>query len=254
MKYNLYIKTFSETYNILDINEKELSRIIEVYKFGKKSVFIQGKKYGFEKLMEIQIFTFDHPHIKSAEEIMKVCRDQDLFGRGYLGWNEWVPEKVLNNLGKRITEDHINDDFGYLKDIRLEGAAPDNFVDPERIDEIQTIKNKKFDFTKLTALLKELNVAYANGLFLSIPLLVRAITDHIPPVFSKSDFNDLSGSYGTRSFKDSMINLNKSSRKIADSFLHTQIRAKESLPNQTQINFKHDLDVLLQEIVRVNKI
>ena len=48
--------------------------------------------------------------------------------------------------------------------------------------------------------------------------------------------------------------LDKSSRKIADSFLHTQIRKHESaLPTFTQINFKHDLDVLLQEIVRVIK-
>ena len=45
--------------------------------------------------------------------------------------------------------------------------------------------------------------------------------------------------------------LEKSSRKIADSYLHTQIRKNESsLPTETQINFKNDLDVLLQEIER----
>jgi hypothetical protein len=50
-----------------------------------------------------------------------------------------------------------------------------------------------------------------------------------------------------------MTNLDKSSRKIADSYLHTHIRNKETLPNKTQINFKYDLDVLLQEIVRANR-
>lgn len=253
MKYNLYLKTHNETYNILDINESELGRVIDVYKYGNKSIFIKGKKYWFEDLLEIQIFTFEHPKIKNAQEILKICREQNLFGRGYLGLNEWVPTNVLEKLGKRITDDYINDDFGYLQDVRIEGVKSDNFVEPKRIDEIQNIQNTSFDFTKVIALLKELNIAYANGLFLTIPLLVRAFIDHIPPIFNKSDFNEISGSYGTRSFKDSMINLNKSSRKIADSFLHTQIRAQESLPNQTQINFKHDLDVLLQEIVRINK-
>lgn len=205
-------------------------------------------------MLEIQIITFDHPKIKNAEEILKICSDQNLFGRSHLGWSEWVPTNVLEKLGEKVTDKYIKDDFGYLKDVRIEGVKSDNFVDPKRIDEIQNIQNKSFDFTKLVALLKELNIAYANGLFLTIPLLVRSVIDHIPPVFEKLDFNRLSGSYGTRSFKDSMINLNKSSRKNADSVLHTQIRAKESLPNQTQINFKHDLDVLLQEIVRANKI
>lgn len=84
-------------------------------------------------------------------------------------------------------------------------------------------------------------------------MIVRAIIDHIPPVFGKSNFAEVCGGYGTKSFRDSMNNLDKSSRKIADAYLHTPIRAKEVLPNRTQVNFKHDLDVLLQEIERVNK-
>jgi len=51
-----------------------------------------------------------------------------------------------------------------------------------------------------------------------------------------------------------MTHLDKSSRKIADAFLHTHIRNKEVLPNKTQVNFSRDLDVLLGEIVRILKI
>ena len=42
-------------------------------------------------------------------------------------------------------------------------------------------------------------------------------------------------------------------RNISDSFLHSQIRQKEVLPNSTQVDCKQDLDVLLSEVVRVLK-
>ena len=50
-----------------------------------------------------------------------------------------------------------------------------------------------------------------------------------------------------------MEHLQNSSRKIADSNLHTLIRGKESLPSQIQVNFSNDVDVLLAEIIRVLK-
>jgi hypothetical protein len=111
----------------------------------------------------------------------------------------------------------------------------------------------QFDFVKLVQFLKELNVAHSTQSLLSIPMLVRAIIDHVPPIFDKSNFADVCGSHGSRSFKDSMNNLDKSSRKIADSYLHTPIRIRENLPTPVQVNFRHDLDVLLQEIVRIVK-
>ena len=38
------------------------------------------------------------------------------------------------------------------------------------------------------------------------------------------------------------------SRFLADSYLHQQVRANESLPNETQVDFRSGLDVLLGEI------
>jgi hypothetical protein len=35
--------------------------------------------------------------------------------------------------------------------------------------------------------------------------------------------------------------------------LHYQIRKSETLPNETQIGFSNDIDVLLSEIVRILK-
>lgn len=125
------------------------------------------------------------------------------------------------------------------------------FVNEERIKELEVLKSDKFDFTKLIRLCEEINISYASKCFYSTSILTRVIMDHIPPLFEKSDFSEVTKTYGTRSFRDSMINLNKSSRKIADAFLHTKIRKKETTLNCTQVDFRSDLDVLLGEIVRV---
>ncbi len=50
--------------------------------------------------------------------------------------------------------------------------------------------------------------------------------------------------------KKSMLHLNNSLRSIADSYLHQQIRNKETLPNATQVSFQQDMDRLLEEIIR----
>ena len=85
-------------------------------------------------------------------------------------------------------------------------------------------------------------------------MLVRAIIDHVPPIFNCKNFSEVGNNYaGSKSFKDAMIHLDKSSRKIADQYLHGQIRSSEVLPNATQVNFSTDLDFLLGEIVRILK-
>ena len=48
-----------------------------------------------------------------------------------------------------------------------------------------------------------------------------------------------------------MKHLNNSLKNIANSYLHIQIREKEILPTEKQVNFSPDLDLLLSEIVRI---
>ena len=127
------------------------------------------------------------------------------------------------------------------------------YVNSTRIEELQKVKSSSFDLTKLIQMCVELNICSERDALLAVPLLVRGILDHVPPIFGKQNFGEVANNYGSKSFKDSMSHLENSSRKIADSYLHLHIRAKESLPNQTQIDFSRDLDVLLQEIVRLLK-
>jgi hypothetical protein len=127
------------------------------------------------------------------------------------------------------------------------------FVNIDRIDELRNISNPNFDFSKLISYCEEVNICYQNECYLAVAMLIRAIIDHIPPIFNANDFQNVYSQYGTKSFKEQMMHLDKSSRKIADSYLHGHIRNKESLPNQTQVNFSQDIDVLLAEICRRTK-
>lgn len=128
-----------------------------------------------------------------------------------------------------------------------------SFVNNDRINELGQIKNDNFDLLKVIQYCKELNLAFSNEMYLSTGMIVRSLMDHIPPIFKKNTFKELASNYGTKSFQDSMKNLENSSRKIADSFLHTHIRKKEILPNSTQVDFSNDIDVLLGEICRLLK-
>lgn len=129
-----------------------------------------------------------------------------------------------------------------------------DYVDSQRIEELKGIVNQKFDLTRLIKLCEEINVAYQNDCYMSIAMVMRAIIDHIPPIFNASSFSEVINNYsGSRSFKDSMKLLQRSLRNVADSHLHVQIRRRETLPNFTQVNFKADLDLLLSEIVRLLK-
>lgn len=126
-----------------------------------------------------------------------------------------------------------------------------NYIDLERIKELTKIHSRDFDLTKLIKFCNEINIAYATDCYLSLVMLVRSLIDHIPPLFGLETFSQVASNYkGGRSFNDSMKHLDISLRKIADSYLHTHIRSKESLPKITQVDFSNDVDVLLGEIYR----
>lgn len=145
-------------------------------------------------------------------------------------------------------------------EIKKEGDSSDDtsqepqYIDRSRIQELKDIRAKHFDLSRLIKILEELNTCFQNNCDISVITLTRALVDHVPPIFSCKTFSEVANNYaGSKSFRESMKHLENSSRKIADQYLHTQIRKKESLPNRTQVNFSNDIDVLLSEIVRVLK-
>ncbi|MDP8935159.1 MAG: hypothetical protein M3N42_13720, partial [Cyanobacteriota bacterium] len=124
-----------------------------------------------------------------------------------------------------------------------------------RIQELRGLKQKEYDLSKLLRLCEELNITYSYQCYYSVAFLTRALMDHVAPIFKCKNFDEVANNYkadkSEASFKRQMLHLNNSLRNISDRCIHSQIRRSESLPNQTQIDFKNDVDVLLSEIVWV---
>lgn len=131
------------------------------------------------------------------------------------------------------------------------GAKP-TYVDLSRILEIQSISTPLWDLKRLVRLLQELNIAHSNEMHMATAMLVRAVSDHVPPIFKAKSFSEVANSYpAPRSFSDQMKHLDGSLRKIADTHLHSQVRKADVLPNAAQVDFRAALDVMLSEIVRL---
>lgn len=128
------------------------------------------------------------------------------------------------------------------------------YVDEARIADLRRLNGTPYDLTKVVALCEELNICYRSQCYHAVAALVRALMDHVPPIFGCKSFNEVANNYpGAKSFKECMQRLDGAARKIADAHLHTRIRASEVLPTRTQVNFSNEVDFLLAEIVRVLK-
>lgn len=123
------------------------------------------------------------------------------------------------------------------------------YVSEVRLAALRAIKSNNFDLSKLIRLCEELNSNYTARNYYSVAMLLRAILDHIPPIFGVQDFASVIGQHGGRSFKDQMRKLEDFLRNIADQFLHQQIRRREAPPTDTQVHFAQPLDTLLGEVV-----
>jgi hypothetical protein len=149
---------------------------------------------------------------------------------------EWCEEKLFQMSSKRKYKKVVTE---------LE------FINDHRIAELENIENNNFDLRKLIKMLNEINDSYSLGNYFSVAMLGRSVINHVPPIFGFDTFNKVANNYGGQSFKKNMTNLNNSMKNIADNYLHEMIRNKEVLPNENQVDFGKDMDVLLSEIVRI---
>jgi hypothetical protein len=133
----------------------------------------------------------------------------------------------------------------------IAGPAAPSYVSSARISELHGIRSADWDLRRLIRFCEEINSAFHGGNLLSVAMLLRAIADHVPPIFGAESFAKYAASCAGRSHQGSMKQLQGSPRNIADGILHQQIRKRESLPTASQVDFRQDLDVLLGEVVRV---
>jgi hypothetical protein len=126
------------------------------------------------------------------------------------------------------------------------------FVARARLRQIAQTHSAQFDVRRLVQICNELNRTFSRGDYLSTAAMIRALLDHVPPVFGLGTFEQVASNAPStgRSFRHSMAHLQTSARSIADRHLHQAIRKRESLPERTQVDFRADVDVLLEEVAR----
>jgi hypothetical protein len=229
VRLNCVVEAFNEGELIDEEIEKEIKENV-----GR---FIYNQERGLIAFMESRLARENQP---------KATKESSLNGIKY------IVSKHRSDFSEKLKVAILKHNKSIEKKSTLPLVRQDCYVDNKRIEELKNIKNSNFDLSKLIRFCEELNIAHKNQCYMSITMLVRSIINHVPPIFGKEKFieviNNLSN---TTSFKDSMNILDKSSRKIADSYLHSTVRQKESLPTFTQVNFSADLDILLSEIVRI---
>jgi len=141
---------------------------------------------------------------------------------------------------------------GVRSNPQLVGSPKPPYVSPHRILQLRNTKPGLWDLKRLVRMLEELNMSNEREAHITTAMLVRAIADHVPPIFGHKTFTEFANNYaGGRSFSDHMKHLDNSMRKVADGLLHQQIRKSESLPAAQQVNFCAALDDLLGEVIRV---
>jgi hypothetical protein len=201
-------------------------------------------------------------HFKALILEAKSIIDHDL---GPLNDFSWNLSPNMKSFGSGPTEGSIQEASRIVRSAaratkrketpRIGGQeTPRSYVDPSRIEALQALQGGKWDFTRLVELCRELNVAAANNCHMSTAMLIRTILNHVPPIFGFTKFDEVANNYGgpkNSSFRGNMQKLSGSLKNIADRHLHTQIRTTETLPTFVQVDFAADLDVLLEEIIRV---
>lgn len=120
------------------------------------------------------------------------------------------------------------------------------YVDPGIIDKFKS-KQGKFDYKKLTTLLEELNQNYSENRPYATLSLIRAVLDHIPPLFGTNDFAIVASNYKWGKTDKKYMKQLLDFKAIADDVLHRQISSRQDLVGMGDIPKPILLNTLLQE-------
>ncbi len=147
----------------------------------------------------------------------------------------------------------VNGKGGAVKDLLDDLQRPlvqtTKFVDPEIIEQLRLEKNSKFDLSKVICFCEELNSSFSAGNYLASALLLRALINHIPPIFGHTTFHQVV-SQVSKTRRELFKPLDEVARDVADLHTHDLIRHKEISPTRNQLEpFKPSLEFLLQEIL-----
>ncbi len=123
------------------------------------------------------------------------------------------------------------------------------YVDPARLTELRHATGTSYSTARLVRLCEELNACMSTQSYLAAIMVLRAIKDHVPPIFGCKSFSEVVAQTNGRSFNAQLRRLETQATDVADRFLHDQIGPAAALPVGTQVDFRSELDALLGEVV-----
>lgn len=169
--------------------------------------------------------------------------------------DELKPEKIdgiMHVYESKAYLDAIADDIEYdLDNIteEPEQTHPRHLISPDLIKSLREATPNTFDASRLAEYCREINSGFTHGNLISCLLLMRAVLNHVPPVFGHTDFSQVVANV-SRSLKDNFEHLDEGLRKIGDLYTHQHMRKKDHLPTPGQVEkFGPQFELLLQEVL-----
>jgi hypothetical protein len=220
--------------------------------------------YSLDQIIKkIEKYRFSSPSA-DPDEIEADIYDFKLLAKRFIGYARKINNQDIQYALQQINVDtsgdiretydlHANllvliDAIKDLTSIELT-AVQSEYIDLSIINHLSNINNKKYDVAKVIQFCREINGTFSSGYYLSTALLIRALINHIPPIFGQERFDQVV-SQSTRSRKEIFKPLDDIARDIGDLHTHDTIRHKEVLPTRRQLEpFKPNVEFLLQEII-----
>ena len=255
MKYHIKIDLKDDSGECrIDLTEDELlQEYIRPY-LANEQILIKGRSISTSSIYRIKITESED----SIGDLVRTVERQDQYDSDPFSiFKDSAAWRAIDGF-KEVTTNFLKSskmsNLSKLNTLALPVKNKTDYINKDRLNELSNIKNSNYDFNKLIQLCNELNISWQIGNYFSVVALVRTILNHVPPIFRYNEFAQIANNYsGGSSFKKSMQHLLNSSKNIADNHLHSQIKKNDALPNETQVDYKNDLDFLLMEIVRLTK-
>ena len=235
----------------VNINYEEImKRFVSPYLNGE-DIMINGTILESKKIYRIRISQSEF----QIDDLLKQIDLENSQLRGLKSLFSGSPEWIAIDKLEDVTDQFINQ-IPRIKsnNIVLNSINNQEYINSTRLEELKVIDNTKFDLSKLIKLCEEINSNWMNGNYFSVISLLRTLLHHIPPIFSVTNFEQVANNYnGGSSLKKVMLKLYDSLKNIGDIHLHSQINTTISLPNNTQVDYRNDIDLLLCEIIKLLK-
>ncbi|MDD4938326.1 MAG: hypothetical protein PHX34_04920 [Candidatus Shapirobacteria bacterium] len=251
-------REYNSLINIVEDFYDETSLIIKTDKEMQKEILKENLLEGQKKL------TYGEEGIKYLKQLQPstfATRDSEAMIEGIFTpailYYESLVKEILNNV--ELVYKNIKSFHYFIRWMKTKKSSiqtkPEGTEEPvspyigDGIIKAIEQKNDGFNYKKLLKLINELNKNYLSSNFFSSFALIRAITDHVPPLLGFNTFEELVNNYkGKKTDKDYLFKLLKD-RPVSDDALHRPISKSEDLLDMASIPNKQFLNKLLQECI-----